>query len=720
MYTAALANSTLGTSAGFGSRRTNTYNAVKAQFPDEAVLVTSISLSATTLTVGVDRNNESYPVTATVSPSNATNQAITWSSSNTSVVTVDASTGLLTGVSAGTATITAKASDGSGVTATCKVYVVAQPVIKINSTTVTAGALTTHSVSDALTVSWSGTNATSYKYKIITMTEAPEDNENQGTTATVETVVNQSTASTTTSYTITASELAAYAENASYLKIWVQALNTNGSSHGRDCWIGVELEPEETATIGTLKFVDEDGDKIDNGDVLDHYLEDGSLTISWDCDNWSYFKVKAILVKDYPSGTSQTAISTLKSDSSKYYDDSITFTASQLSDGAYLKIAVTGYDSAGNASNTPWIGYMLIPEADVLSTPSVSPATGGMADSTEYTITVVTPVNMYAVGIGYYTNDLLDTGTYSVSTVYTEDDDEVTITKSNTQWTWEITRQFSHLGESTDTIRHTHVIVFNDSSTSKPSYGVSAKTNDFECAAETSGNSSYKTYQNRIVSRAKEYMYSAENYYLAEGMAYYTHGSTVKLIPAYWYLHGVPYSGYTGECRKTLETYLSYTLAEKSLYDTYTYNGNTRTGSIYGLECTGFCLDCWNEVGSYSMSGGFTDTVKSTAYRYSLTAQSDLQIAQPGDVLRNSGHVMLVISNDTSAEQMVIIEQTAANGTTLDCECSGCEQNIVTTLGTRMKTYDYSSLYPSYPQLFRHEDCMGPGYSTGWSAPGTY
>lgn len=50
----------------------------------------------------------------TVSPSNATNKAVSWSSSNSAVATVD-ETGLIRGVSAGTATITATATDGSGV-----------------------------------------------------------------------------------------------------------------------------------------------------------------------------------------------------------------------------------------------------------------------------------------------------------------------------------------------------------------------------------------------------------------------------------------------------------------------------------------------------------------------------------------------------------------------------------------------------------------------------
>ncbi|NJM16397.1 MAG: hypothetical protein HC896_14390, partial [Bacteroidales bacterium] len=57
----------------------------------------------------------------TVSPSNATNKAVSWSSSNTAVLTVS-STGLATALALGTATITVTTADG-GFTATCSITV---------------------------------------------------------------------------------------------------------------------------------------------------------------------------------------------------------------------------------------------------------------------------------------------------------------------------------------------------------------------------------------------------------------------------------------------------------------------------------------------------------------------------------------------------------------------------------------------------------------------
>jgi len=81
-----------------------------------SVAVTGITLSQAeaTLTEG-----ESLTLTATVAPDNATDKAVTWSSSNAAVATVD-DNGKVTAVAEGTATITAKAGDKE---ATCVVTV---------------------------------------------------------------------------------------------------------------------------------------------------------------------------------------------------------------------------------------------------------------------------------------------------------------------------------------------------------------------------------------------------------------------------------------------------------------------------------------------------------------------------------------------------------------------------------------------------------------------
>ena len=83
----------------------------------KSISVTSVDISLKNATVYIDNTLE---LTATVYPENATNKAVTWSSSKNSVATVD--NGVVTGISEGTAVIIVKTVDGSK-TATCTVTV---------------------------------------------------------------------------------------------------------------------------------------------------------------------------------------------------------------------------------------------------------------------------------------------------------------------------------------------------------------------------------------------------------------------------------------------------------------------------------------------------------------------------------------------------------------------------------------------------------------------
>lgn len=92
----------------------------------KAIKVTKINLNKTTdtLTVGGTVN-----LIATVTPTSATNKAVTWKSSNNNIAKVD-SNGKVTAVSAGTATITVTTVDGrKTLTCTVKVNNPIKPVV---------------------------------------------------------------------------------------------------------------------------------------------------------------------------------------------------------------------------------------------------------------------------------------------------------------------------------------------------------------------------------------------------------------------------------------------------------------------------------------------------------------------------------------------------------------------------------------------------------------
>jgi len=89
---------------------------------------TSVTLSAKELNLG---GGETKKLTATVSPSNAADKSVTWTSSDTNVATVDKS-GNVTAVSNGTATVTAKTSNGYSASCTVRVSVAVSGV-KVDS-----------------------------------------------------------------------------------------------------------------------------------------------------------------------------------------------------------------------------------------------------------------------------------------------------------------------------------------------------------------------------------------------------------------------------------------------------------------------------------------------------------------------------------------------------------------------------------------------------------
>ena len=100
---------------------------------DPTVSVIDVALNPTTLELMAGNTGT---LTATITPANATNQNVTWTSSNSAVATVDAN-GVVTAVSSGTATITVTTVDGSR-TATA-VVTVSLPPNQIDAGVVIAG-----------------------------------------------------------------------------------------------------------------------------------------------------------------------------------------------------------------------------------------------------------------------------------------------------------------------------------------------------------------------------------------------------------------------------------------------------------------------------------------------------------------------------------------------------------------------------------------------------
>jgi len=100
-----------------------TKKTIKLTVKAPTVKVSGVSLKNASVDVGKE-----VTLSASVTPSNATNKAVTWSSSNTKIATVNAN-GKVKGVKAGTAKITVTTNDGKKV-ASCNVTVKA-PTVKV-------------------------------------------------------------------------------------------------------------------------------------------------------------------------------------------------------------------------------------------------------------------------------------------------------------------------------------------------------------------------------------------------------------------------------------------------------------------------------------------------------------------------------------------------------------------------------------------------------------
>ncbi len=112
-----------------------TLQAATLSVAGSVINVTGVTVNPTTLNL---QTGTTQQLTATISPANATNQNVSWSSSSTAVCTVNAS-GLVSAVGAGNAVVTVTTQDGNK-TATCNVAVTVQtiPVTGVSVSPVTA------------------------------------------------------------------------------------------------------------------------------------------------------------------------------------------------------------------------------------------------------------------------------------------------------------------------------------------------------------------------------------------------------------------------------------------------------------------------------------------------------------------------------------------------------------------------------------------------------
>lgn len=152
----------------------------------QTVPVTGVTLDKAELTL---EKGSTGTLKATVEPQNATNNTVTWSSSNPEVVTV--ANGTVTAVSAGTATITVTTADGNH-KATCTVTVIPKTV-QVSGIQVQGSASVYVGGSTKLTATVTPTNATNQK---VTWSSNNESVATVGTDGTV-TAVSAGTATIT-------------------------------------------------------------------------------------------------------------------------------------------------------------------------------------------------------------------------------------------------------------------------------------------------------------------------------------------------------------------------------------------------------------------------------------------------------------------------------------------------------------------------------------------
>ena len=139
------------------SRQSPQQNPISGDSGSSEVYVTEISLSQSNLSLTV---GQSFTLSASVSPSNATNKSVTWTSSNSSVATVNRC--VVKAQKAGAATIYAVSSNGKKASCTVQVAEKQEPQQNVSlfpgDTTIKVGQQLTVKLNGASKCEWSESN----------------------------------------------------------------------------------------------------------------------------------------------------------------------------------------------------------------------------------------------------------------------------------------------------------------------------------------------------------------------------------------------------------------------------------------------------------------------------------------------------------------------------------------------------------------------------------
>jgi uncharacterized protein YjdB len=126
------------------------------------ITISGVPIKVTAITVAgadITTNGGSSDMTATIAPADATEQGVTWSVSDATIATIDA-TGKLTALRNDTVTVTATTKENGSTISGTKSIIITGQIVKVTAITVTGANITTNGGSSAMTATVAPTDAT--------------------------------------------------------------------------------------------------------------------------------------------------------------------------------------------------------------------------------------------------------------------------------------------------------------------------------------------------------------------------------------------------------------------------------------------------------------------------------------------------------------------------------------------------------------------------------